>query len=128
MEYKKTLNMSKSGFPMRGGLPMREPDMLQQWYDMDLYHELLKKNDGKPRFALHDGPPFSNGALHMGHALNKCIKDFMIRSAAMRGYYPNSALCRSDTCAIRNPENAIGIRLLEIFMLLTVNAVFPQIK
>ena len=55
MEYKKTLNMSKSGFPMRGGLPMREPDMLQQWYDMDLYHELLKKNDGKPRFALHDG-------------------------------------------------------------------------
>ena len=87
MEYKKTLNMSKSGFPMRGGLPMREPDMLQQWYDMDLYHELLKKNEGKPRFALHDGPPFSNGALHMGHALNKCIKDFMIRSAAMRGYY-----------------------------------------
>ncbi len=87
MEYKKTLNMNKSGFPMRAGLPAREPDMLAQWYDMDLYHELLKKNDGKPRFSLHDGPPFSNGALHMGHALNKCIKDFMIRSAAMRGYY-----------------------------------------
>ena len=87
MEYKKTLNMNKSGFPMRGGLPMREPDMLAQWYEMDLYHELLKKNDGKPLFSLHDGPPFSNGALHMGHALNKCIKDFMIRSAAMRGYY-----------------------------------------
>ena len=87
MEYKKTLNMNKSGFPMRAGLPMREPDMLAQWYEMDLYHELLKKNDGKPLFSLHDGPPFSNGALHMGHALNKCIKDFMIRSAAMRGYY-----------------------------------------
>ena len=87
MEYKKTLNMNKSGFPMRAGLPAREPDMLAQWYDMDLYHELLKKNDGKPRFSLHDGLPFSNGALHMGHALNKCIKDFMIRSAAMRGYY-----------------------------------------
>ena len=87
MEYKKTLNMNKSGFPMRAGLPAREPDMLAQWYDMDLYHELLKKHDGKPRFSLHDGPPFSNGALHMGHALNKCIKDFMIRSAAMRGYY-----------------------------------------
>ena len=87
MEYKKTLNMNKSGFPMRAGLPAREPNMLAQWYDMDLYHELLKKNDGKPRFSLHDGPPFSNGALHMGHALNKCIKDFMIRSAAMRGYY-----------------------------------------
>ncbi len=87
MEYKKTLNMNKSGFPMRAGLPAREPDMLAQWYEMDLYHELLKKNDGKPLFSLHDGPPFSNGALHMGHALNKCIKDFMIRSAAMRGHY-----------------------------------------
>ena len=87
MVYKKTLNMSKFGFPMRGGLPMREPDMLKHWEELDLYNELLKKNDGKPRFALHDGPPFSNGALHMGHALNKCIKDFMIRSAAMRGYY-----------------------------------------
>ena len=87
MEYKQTLNMNKSGFPMRGGLPMREPDMLKNWQTLDLYNELLKKNEGKPLFALHDGPPFSNGALHMGHALNKCIKDFMIRSAAMRGYY-----------------------------------------
>ena len=75
MEYKQTLNMNKSGFPMRGGLPMREPDMLKHWQELDLYNELLKKNEGKPRFALHDGPPFSNGALHMGHALNKCIKD-----------------------------------------------------
>ena len=87
MEYKQTLNMNKSGFPMRGGLPMREPDMLKHWQELDLYNELLKKNEGKPRFALHDGPPFSNGALHMGHALNKCIKDFINRSAAMRGYY-----------------------------------------
>ena len=87
MEYKKTLNMNKSGFPMRASLPQREPAMLEHWYEMDLYHELLKKNDGKPLFALHDGPPFSNGGLHMGHALNKSLKDFMIRSAAMRGYY-----------------------------------------
>ena len=87
MEYKQTLNMNKSGFPMRGGLPMREPDMLKHWYDMDLYNELLKKNEGKPLFNLHDGPPFSNGALHMGHALNKSIKDFITRSYAMRGYY-----------------------------------------
>ena len=87
MEYKQTLNMTKSGFPMRGGLPTREPDMLAHWNELDLYNELLKKNDGKPLFSLHDGPPFSNGALHMGHALNKCIKDFMNRSAAMRGYY-----------------------------------------
>ena len=87
MEYKKTLNMPKSGFPMRAGLPKREPEMLRYWEQLDLYNELLKKNEGKPLFSLHDGPPFSNGALHMGHALNKCIKDFMIRSAAMRGYY-----------------------------------------
>ena len=87
MEYKKTLNMTKSGFPMRAGLPKREPEMLKRWEELDLYHELLKKNEGKPRFALHDGPPFSNGALHMGHALNKSIKDFITRCYAMRGYY-----------------------------------------
>ena len=87
MEYKKTLNMPKSGFPMRAGLPAREPEMLKHWEELDLYNELLKKNEGKPLFSLHDGPPFSNGALHMGHALNKCLKDFMVRSAAMRGYY-----------------------------------------
>ncbi|MBQ0037336.1 MAG: isoleucine--tRNA ligase [Clostridiales bacterium] len=87
MEYKKTLNMPKSGFPMRAGLPKREPDMLKHWQELDLYNELLKKNEGKPLFNLHDGPPFSNGNLHMGHALNKAIKDFITRSYAMRGYY-----------------------------------------
>ena len=87
MDYKSTLNMPKSGFPMRAGLPMREPDMLARWQDMDLYNELLKKNEGKPRFSLHDGPPFSNGNIHMGHALNKALKDFIVRSHAMRGYY-----------------------------------------
>ena len=87
MEYKSTLNMTKSGFPMRAGLPKREPEMLKHWDELDLYNELLKKNEGKPLFNLHDGPPFSNGALHMGHALNKSIKDFITRSYAMRGYY-----------------------------------------
>ena len=84
---KKTLNMPKSGFPMRAGLPMREPDMLKHWEELDLYNELLKKNEGKPLFSLHDGPPFSNGDIHMGHALNKSLKDFITRSYAMRGYY-----------------------------------------
>ncbi len=87
MEYKQTLNMPKSGFPMRAGLPNREPGMLENWQKLDLYNELLKKNEGKPRFALHDGPPFSNGYIHMGHALNKTLKDFITRSYAMRGYY-----------------------------------------
>ena len=87
MDYNKTINLPKTDFPMRAGLPKREPDMLQHWNDLDLYNELLKKNEGKPRFSLHDGPPFSNGGLHMGHALNKSIKDFITRSYAMRGYY-----------------------------------------
>ena len=87
MDYNKTINLPRTDFPMRAGLPAREPAMLERWEGMDLYHELLKKNEGRPRYALHDGPPFSNGALHMGHALNKSIKDFMVRSAAMRGYY-----------------------------------------
>ncbi|MBD5160983.1 MAG: isoleucine--tRNA ligase [Oscillibacter sp.] len=86
MDYNKTINLPKTDFPMRAGLPNREPAMLERWQEMDLYHELLKKNEGKPLWSLHDGPPFSNGALHMGHALNKSIKDFMVRSAAMRGY------------------------------------------
>ena len=87
MDYNKTINLPKTDFPMRAGLPKREPEMLQHWNDMDLYHELLKKNEGKPRFSLHDGPPFSNGGLHMGHALNKSLKDFITRMYAMRGYY-----------------------------------------
>ena len=87
MDYNKTINLPKTDFPMRAGLPKREPEMLKRWKDQDVYHELLKKNEGKPLFNLHDGPPFSNGALHMGHALNKSIKDIITRSYAMRGYY-----------------------------------------
>ena len=86
-DYNETLNLPQTEFPMRAGLPKREPGMLENWDKMDLYNEMLKKNEGKPRFALHDGPPFSNGGLHMGHALNKSIKDFITRLYAMRGYY-----------------------------------------
>jgi len=86
-KYDATLNLPKTEFPMRAGLPKREPEMLRRWEEMDIYSEMLKKNEGKPLFNLHDGPPFSNGALHMGHALNKSIKDFITRSYAMRGYY-----------------------------------------
>ena len=87
MDYNKTINLPKTDFPMRAGLPKREPELLERWKKLDVYHELLKKNEGKPRFSLHDGPPFSNGALHMGHALNKSIKDIIVRSYAMRGRY-----------------------------------------
>ena len=86
-DYNATIHLPKTDFPMRAGLPKREPEMLRNWKKLDVYGELLKKNAGKPRFSLHDGPPFSNGNLHMGHALNKSIKDIIIRSHAMRGYY-----------------------------------------
>ena len=86
-DYNASLNLPKTDFPMRAGLPKREPEMLKNWLAMDIYNEMLKKNEGRPRFNLHDGPPFSNGNIHMGHALNKAIKDFITRSYAMRGYY-----------------------------------------
>ncbi len=86
-DYNSTLNLPKTDFPMRAGLPKREPEMLSHWQELDIYNEMLKKNEGHERFNLHDGPPFSNGDIHMGHALNKCIKDFITRSYAMRGYY-----------------------------------------
>jgi len=86
-DFNATLNLPKTDFPMRAGLPKREPEMLKHWEELDIYHEMLKKNEGKPRFSLHDGPPFSNGAIHMGHALNKALKDFIVRSYAMRGYW-----------------------------------------
>ena len=87
MDYKNTIITPKTDFPMRADLPQREPAMLERWNKIDVYGQLLKKNEGKPAFILHDGPPFSNGDLHMGHALNKTLKDFIVRSYAMRGYY-----------------------------------------
>ena len=87
MDYNKTINLPKTDFPMRAGLPNREPGMLKAWQDMDLYNAMLEKNKDLPPFVLHDGPPFSNGYIHMGHALNKTLKDFIVRSHAMMGYY-----------------------------------------
>ena len=86
MDYNATVNLPKTDFPMRAGLPKREPDMLKAWYDMDLYGEMLRRNEGKPLFVLHDGPPFSNGMIHMGTAMNKCLKDFINRYKSMTGY------------------------------------------
>ncbi|MGM9639862.1 MAG: isoleucine--tRNA ligase [Faecousia sp.] len=87
MEYKNTIITPKTAFPMKAGLPNREPGMLEKWNELDLYKTLLEKNRDCPRFVLHDGPPFSNGDIHMGHALNKTLKDFIVRSKAMEGYY-----------------------------------------
>ena len=85
-DYKDTLNLPVTEFPMRANLPNKEPDTLERWNSEQLYKKMLKKNEGKPSFVLHDGPPFSNGYIHMGHALNKVLKDFIIKSKAMGGY------------------------------------------
>ena len=87
MEYKNTIITPKTDFPMKAGLPNREPGMLERWNETDLYNAMLEKNKGLPPFVLHDGPPFSNGYIHMGHALNKTLKDFIVRSHAMMGFY-----------------------------------------
>lgn len=91
-DYNKTVNLPKTDFPMRAALPKREPDMLKNWFDIDLYGKMLERTEGRPMFVLHDGPPFSNGKIHMGTALNKCIKDFITRYKSMSGwqaiYYP----------------------------------------
>lgn len=85
-DYNATVNLPKTEFPMRAGLPKREPEMLNSWYEMGLYEKMVARNEGKPRFILHDGPPFSNGYIHMGTALNKCLKDFIVRYKNMAGF------------------------------------------
>ena len=85
--YKDTMNLPETDFPMRGNLPAREPERLAQWQEMDIYRRVLEKNaDGKP-FVLHDGPPYANGPIHIGHAFNKILKDFVVKSHAQRGYF-----------------------------------------
>lgn len=86
-DYTKTLHLPNTTFAMRANLPVRETEMLRHFDDMDLYHKMLANNDGKPTFVLHDGPPFSNGNIHMGTAMNKILKDFIIKYHAMNGYY-----------------------------------------
>lgn len=86
-DYKDTLNLPSTEFPMRANLPTKEPETLAKWNEEKLYEKMLKKNEGKPSFVLHDGPPFSNGNIHIGTALNKILKDFIVKSKAMSGYY-----------------------------------------
>ena len=85
MNYKHTLNLPKTDFPMKADLPNREPKILKQWQDMDLYGKIRNIHKGKNKFILHDGPPYANGNIHMGHALNKILKDIVIRYKTMRG-------------------------------------------
>src|SRR5699024_7197577 len=87
MEYKDTLVMPKTKFPMRGNLPNKEPVRRQQWEENNIYEKVQNKTKGRPIFILHDGPPYANGDLHIGHALNKILKDFIVRYKSMTGFH-----------------------------------------
>jgi len=87
MDYKETLNLPQTEFPMRGNLPQREPEIIEQWRQLGLNDKLEAAGQGRPNFTLHDGPPYANGNIHIGHALNKILKDIIIKSKRMQGFY-----------------------------------------
>lgn len=85
-DYKHTLNLPETEFPMRGNLAKREPQMLKSWYEKDLYGQIRKAKKGKQSFILHDGPPYANGNIHLGHSVNKILKDIIIKSKTLSGF------------------------------------------
>ena len=86
LDYRDTLNLPKTDFSMRANLPQKEPELVRKWDDERLYYKLMEKNSGKPKFVLHDGPPFANGDIHLGHSLNKILKDIIVRYKNMSGF------------------------------------------
>ena len=86
MEYKNTLNLPRTDFPMKGNLPDKEPVILKKWKDMDIYGQMRRRQKGKPKYILHDGPPYANGDIHIGHALNKTLKDIVVKFKTMQGF------------------------------------------
>jgi len=87
MDYKATLNLPKTDFPMKANLPQREPEMLAWWAQQKLYEQIQEAGKGRPRYVLHDGPPYANGRIHIGHALNKILKDIIVKSKTMAGFH-----------------------------------------
>jgi len=85
-DYKQTLNLPFTDFPMKASLAQREPGMLARWQDMDLYRRIRENSAGRPSFILHDGPPYANGDLHLGHAVNKTLKDVIVKSRTLAGF------------------------------------------
>ena len=85
-DYRATLNLPDTPFPMRGDLPKREPGWVKAWSDEGVYQRLRDARHGRPRFVLHDGPPYANGQIHLGTALNKILKDFVVKARSMAGF------------------------------------------
>jgi len=86
MDYKKTLNLPNTAFPMKGNLAQREPERLKKWNEADLYNKIRQEFAGRPKFILHDGPPYANGEIHIGHAVNKVLKDIIVKSKSLSGF------------------------------------------
>ena len=80
------LNLPETDFPMRGNLSKREPEWLKSWQDAGIYEKIRKQRNGKKKYILHDGPPYANGDIHIGHAVNKILKDFIVKSKTLSGY------------------------------------------
>ena len=86
MDYKTTLNLPKTPFSMKANLPQKEPTILRQWEEQGLYERIRTQCEGRPKYILHDGPPYANGDIHLGHTLNKVLKDIIIKFKTMRGF------------------------------------------
>ena len=121
-DYKATLNLPQTDFPMKANLAQREPERLKAWAEMDLYGQMREEGKGRPTFILHDGPPYANGELHVGHAINKILKDIIVKSkpslasihptcpAGTAMGCPSSSMSkrRSVSPAIRSPPESFG--------------------
>ena len=85
-DWKPTLHLPRTAFPMKANLQAAEPQMIARWEQMNLYDRIREKRAGAPKFVLHDGPPYANGEIHNGHALNKILKDFVVKSRSLAGF------------------------------------------
>lgn len=106
--YGETLNLPKTDFPMRASLPQNEPKVLEEVFEKGLYKEILKKNEGHEQFVLHDGPPYANGEIHTGHAMNKILKDSIVRYKNLQGYY-TPYIPGFDTHGLPTEKKAISV-------------------
>src|SRR5271165_2518984 len=86
LDLKKTVNLPRTDFPMKANLPQREPELLKRWTGEDLYGRIRSARQDRPRYVLHDGPPYANGNIHLGHAFNKVLKDFIVKLKTMEGF------------------------------------------
>src|SRR3990167_4297932 len=86
VDYKATLNLPQTDFPMKAGLAQKEPAILEKWEQQKIYEKVIQKNQGQPPFVLHDGPPYANGPIHFGHILNKILKDIIVKTKNMGGF------------------------------------------